>query len=103
MDGDDRRGWLFQQALRRVEPVDDVVAEYATAICGRPARRRDMPSDAADGGIGTVTWSIDGGVVVEFTAVASGRHRVAVYDVGLLRPVRQCLRSRHLIVGYESR
>ena len=103
MDGDDRRGWLFQQALRRVEQVDDVVAEYATAICGRPARRRDVRSDSSDGGIGTVTWSIDGEVVVELTAVANGQHRVAVYDVGLLRPVRQCLRSRHLIVGYESR
>ena len=103
MDHVDTRDWLFQQAVRRVAQVDDVVAEYATAICGRPARRRDVRSAAPDGDIGTVTWSIDGEVVVEFTAVAAGRHRVAVYDVGLLRPVRQCLRSRHLIVGYESR
>jgi hypothetical protein len=103
MGSDDRRGWLFQQALRRVAPVDDIVADYATSICGRPVRRRDVGPDADHGNIGTVTWTIDGDVVVEFTAVASGRDRVAVHDIGLLQSVRQRLRSRHLVVAYESR
>ena len=97
------RDWLFRRALRRVAPVDGVVADYATSICGRPARRREVRPGEADGGLGSVTWSIDDEVVVEFTAVASGRHRVAVYDVGLLRPLRQCLRNRRLLVDHRSR
>jgi hypothetical protein len=103
MGSDVRRSWVFQQALRRVDPVDDVVADYATSICGRPVRRREVAPDADHGDIGTVTWTIDGDVVVEFTAVAHGRDRVAVHDIGLLRPLRQRLRSRHLVVAYESR
>ena len=68
-----RRDWLFERAIRRVAPVDGVVAEYATSICGRPARRREVRPDGADDGLGTVTWSIDDEVVVEFTAMAAGR------------------------------
>jgi hypothetical protein len=103
LDGDRRRDWVFQRAIRRVAVVDGVVADYAAAICGRPARRREARLDEADDRLGRVTWSIDDEVVVEFTAVAHGRHRVAVYDVGLLRPLRQSLRNRHLVVDHQLR
>ena len=55
---------------------------------------------------GTTTIMEIGGYgedVVEFTAVVSGRHDVAVLEVGLLRPLRRVLRSRHLLVTYRSR
>ena len=102
LDAEQRRDWLFQRAVGRVAAIDGVVADYATSICGRPAQRRVTWPHADDGGLGTVTWSIDGDVVVVFTAVAGGRHRVAVYDVGLLRPLRRCLRNRHLLVEHRS-
>ena len=94
---------LFQRAVGRVAAIDGVVADYATSICGR--RRDDLSRGhpPTDGDLGSVTWSIDGDVVVEFTAAAGGRRRVAVHDVGLLRPLRQRLRNRHLVVEHRSR
>ena len=103
LDSEPGREWLFRRALRRVAAVDRVVADYATSICGRPARRRELRPDRADGDLGSVTWSIDHEVVVEFTAAAGGRDRVVVYDVGLLGPLRRCLRNRRLVVDHESR
>jgi hypothetical protein len=100
---DRRRAWLFDQATRRVACVDGVVAEYATSICTRAMRRRAELLPEADGRLGRVTWSIDHEVVVEFTAVSSGPHRVTVHDIGLLHPLRQTLRNRHLVVEHRSR
>jgi hypothetical protein len=98
--GDD---WLFERAVRRVDIVDEVVADYAVSIWGRPVRRRESRSDQVEGILGKVTWSIDDEVVVELTAVARGRHEVAVYDVGLLRSLRQSLRSRRVLVAHSIR
>ena len=100
MSSDD---WLFQRAVDRVDVVDGLVVDYATAVCGRPALRRVERLDLAPGCLGTVTWSIDGGLVVEFRGVARGRHTLVVYDVGLLRSLRQRLRNRHLTVEHRSR
>ena len=98
-----RDDWLFERAVRRADVVDRLVADYAVSICGRPVRRSTVRSDQAEGVLGKVTWSIDDDVVLERTAVEKGRHEVAVHDVGLLRPLRQSLRNRHLLVAHRSR
>jgi hypothetical protein len=98
--GDD---WLFERAVRRADVVDRLVAEYAVSICGRPVRRSQARTDQPAGVLGKVTWTIDGDVVVQLTAVEKGRHEVVVYDVGLLHPLRTSLRSRHLRVSHRSR
>ena len=101
VDATDR--WLFERAVDRVRVVDSIVAEYASAICGRPARRRDHPPDGSDGQVVGVTWSIDGDVLVTFSPSPRGRSVVTVHEIGLLEPVRKELRSRHLRVEYRSR
>ncbi len=103
MVADRREEWLFERAVRRAGAVDGLVADDAVAICGRPVRRREVRTSPVPGVLGQVTWSIDADVVVELTAVATGKHEVAVYDVGLLRPLGRSLRSRHLLVSYRSR
>jgi len=95
--------WLFARAVDRVRVVDSIVAEYATAICGRPARRRDHPPDESGVPDVGVTWSIDGDVLVTFSPSPRGRSVVAVHEIGLLEPLRTELRSRHLRVEYRSR
>jgi hypothetical protein len=100
-DATDR--WLFERAVDRVRAVDAIVAEYATAICGRPARRRDHPPEAADGSAVGVTWSIDGDVLVTFTPSSRGPSVVTVSEIGLLQPLRKQLRSRHLRIEYRTR
>ena len=100
--------WLFDRALDRVRVIDSIVAEYATSVCGRPARRRDHPPGRADeGGIDTddarVAWSIDGDVLVEFRPSPRGRGVVSIHEIGLLEPLRKQLRSRHLVVEYRTR
>jgi hypothetical protein len=92
--------WLFERAVRRVDAVDAVVADYATSICGRAAHRREVPPDGLDAG---VTWSIDGDVVVCFTPSQHGRSVVTVHEIALLQPLRKQLRSRHLAVEYRPR
>jgi hypothetical protein len=92
--------WLFERAVRRVDPVDAVVADYATSICGRAARRREVRPGGPDVG---VTWSIDGEVVVCFTPKQQGRSVVTIHEIALLQPLRKQLRSRHLAVAYRPR
>ena len=83
--------------------IDSIVAEYATVICGRPARRRDHPPDGSDISDAVVTWSIDGDVLVTFRPSSRGRGVVSVHEIGLLQPLRKQLRSRHLRVEYRTR
>jgi hypothetical protein len=97
--------WLFERAVDRVLVIDSIVADYATAICGRPARRRDHPPGGAVGGDDDprVTWSIDGDELVTFRPSRRGPGVVTIHEIGLLEPLRKELRSRHLMVEYRSR
>lgn len=94
--------WRFARAIGRVGVVDGVVAEHATAWCGRPYRRRDVRPLASAVELPGVTWSIDGDVVVELLYADHGPHRLVVHDVALLAPLRKVLRSRHVAIEHVS-
>ena len=94
--------WRFGRAIARVAVVDDVVAEHATAWCGRPYRRREVRPLESAVDLPGVTWSIDGDVVVELLYADRGAHRLVVHDVALLAPVRKVLRSRHVTIEHVS-
>ena len=101
---DDRRArWRFERAVARVAAVDEIVAEYATSYCGRPFRRRDTPPLASAVDLPGVTWTIEGDVVVELLYAEHGPSRLLVHDIGLLRPVRRAIRSRHVTVAHGLR
>jgi hypothetical protein len=101
---DDRRArWRFDRTIARVRVVDDVVAEYATAYCGRPFRRRDIPPLSSAIELPGATWSIEGDVVVELLYAGAGPSRLVVRDIGLLEPLRRALRSRHVTVEHSLR
>ena len=93
--------WLSERVLRRVAVVDAILADYATAICGRAVRRRELRPDGAAGPVAGVTWSIDGDVIVTFIP-ALRRRRVAVHEIGVLQPIRKQLRSRHVVVEHAG-
>jgi hypothetical protein len=94
--------WLFQRAVRQADIVEGLVADYAASDLGRRCRGVRCGWAPAEGLLGKVTWWIDNDVDVELAAVVSGPHEVAVYDVGLLRPLRQPLRTRHFLVAHRS-
>ena len=94
--------WRFARAIARVRVVDDVVAEHATAWCGRPYRRRDVRPLESAVDLPGVTWSIDNEVVVELLYADRGAHRLVVHDVALLAPIRKVLRSRHVVIEHVS-
>jgi hypothetical protein len=87
--------WRFARAVARVQPVEGILAEYATAVCGLPVRRTET-----HGAHPGVTWSIDGTVMVELVAEASGPDRLLVHELSLLGPVRKALRTRHLRIEH---
>jgi hypothetical protein len=101
--GSDRAAtWRFSRAVERVGAVDRIVADYATTYCGRPMRRYDVaPLESAVRFRG-VTWTIEGDVVIEFIPEDAGPGRLNVYEFALLRPVKQALRSRHIVINYVA-
>jgi len=94
--------WRFARAVARVREVDDVLAEFATSICGRPVRRVEAaPMRSAVQSPGVV-WSIDGDVMVEFLYEERGPSRLVVHEIALLRPLRKQLRSGHVTVEHRG-
>jgi hypothetical protein len=87
--------WRFTRSVARVQPVDAVLADYATNVCGLPVRRRENPPPRPG-----VTWSIDDAVMVEFVHAEEGPGRLLVHELSLLAPLRKKLRSRHLMIEY---
>jgi hypothetical protein len=84
--------WAFDRAVRRVERLDGLLADYATNVVGLPLRRADDPYG--------VTWSIGGERMVRLEIVADGPDRLLVHELALLAPVRRALRTRHLTITY---
>jgi hypothetical protein len=82
-----------------VQPVDAILADYATTTCGRPVRRQEhaLPTRTK----GYVTWAIDGDVMVEFLPALRGPGRLLVHEIALLAPLKKQLRTRHVTVEYS--
>ena len=97
MDPDRHRlSWRIERLRGAVEPaIAAVVADQATTYWNRPARR--SVSDAGDGVL--VEWSIDGARIVALEVGPTGPAHVTVHDLGALRPLRQRLRSRRVVIG----
>jgi hypothetical protein len=94
---DDAAAWRFTRAVRRVQPLEEILADHATNVCGHPVRRRE-----AHGARPGVTWSIDGEPMAELVVGPDGPDRLLVHDLSLLGPVRRALRTRHLVVEYAA-
>jgi hypothetical protein len=102
-DAEDRAAlWCFTRAVARVAAVDAVLADYATSICGRPVRRRDVGPLESAVSLPGVTWSIDGEVLVEFLPGDSGPGELIVYEIALLKPLKKQFRSRHFRIKYAA-
>jgi hypothetical protein len=93
----DPAAWRFTRAVRRVQPLEPILADYATNVCGHPVRRHET-----HGPHPTVTWSIDGDPMVELRIQPDGPDRLLVHDLTLLTPVRKNLRTRHLVIEYAG-
>jgi len=96
----DRRAWVFQRALARVEHVvEEIVADFATAYVGRPVQRLDvLPPRPLPG----VMWSIDGDLVVEFVHRPSAVDELFVHEVALLDVLKRRFRTRHVRVAHVT-
>jgi hypothetical protein len=94
--------WRFAQALARIEPtVAAIVAEQATSLWGRPARRHEVAS-GPDRPDRVVVWSIDDQTVVELRVAERGRATLVVGDFGLYSALDKALRTRHVEVRYAA-
>ena len=94
--------WRFARAVRRVRTAEPIIADYATSICGRPVRRREVAPLESAVQLPGVTWTIDGDVVVEFLPSDDRTaHRMLVYEIGLVRPLRKAIRTRHIEIEYR--
>jgi hypothetical protein len=94
--------WRFDRAIARLEPVDALLADYATAYCGRPVRRRDVGPMESAVELPGVTWSIEGDVMVEFLHNDEGPGRLIVHEFALLAVIKKQLRSRHVSIEYRG-
>lgn len=90
--------WRYRRAVARAAPIEAILADYATSICGRPVRRREVLPLTSAVELPGVIWSIDGDVMVELLVVDCERPRVVVHEIALLTPLRRALRTRHLNV-----
>jgi hypothetical protein len=104
-----RSDWHFARAVARVRPVEAILADYATTVCGLPVRRTERRGEngerGQDGerrGRPGVTWSIDGDVMVELVVSDDGPDHLLVRELSLLGPLRKALRTRHLRIEYGS-
>lgn len=96
----DRREWLFQRAVARVEPgVEEIVADFATSYVGRAVQRHDfLPPRPRPG----IAWSIDGDLVVEFVHRTSVPDQLLVHEVALLDVLKRRFRTRHVHVAHVT-
>ena len=96
----DRRAWLFERAVARVEAVvEQILAEYATSYVGRPVTRRDiLPPRQLPG----IAWSIEGELVVEFVHRETARDQLFVHQIALLDGLKRRFRTRHVQVDYVN-
>ena len=76
------------------------LADYATNICRRPVRRREVKPLESAVELPGVTWSIDGEIVVELFPNDGAPDRLVVRDIALLAPLKKVLRSRHVRIDY---
>ena len=90
--------WRFRRAVARAAVIEDILADYATSICGRPVRRREVLPMTSAVELPGVIWSLDGDVMVELLVVDGERPRVVVHEIALLKPIKQRLRTRHVRV-----
>src|SRR5262245_4467033 len=95
-----RREWLFERAVARVEAiVEQILADYATSYVGRPLTRRDIRPPRPLPGI---AWSIDGDLVVEFVHRESATDDLFVHEVALFDVLKRRFRTRHVRVSYVN-
>ena len=96
----DRREWLFQRAVARVEPgVEEIVADFATSYVGRAVQRHDfLPPRPLPG----MAWSIDRDLVVEFVHRESVPDQLLVHEFALLDVLKRRFRTRHVHVAYVT-
>jgi hypothetical protein len=94
--------WRYRRAVARAAAIEDIVANYATSICGRPVRRREVLPVTSAIELPGVIWSIDGDVMVELLVIDGERPRVVVHEIALLKPIKTALRTRHLAVELAS-
>ena len=96
----DRREWLFQRAVARVEPgVEEIVADFATSYVGRAVQRHDvLPPRPLPG----MAWSIDRDLVVEFVHRESVPDELLVHEFALLDVLKRRFRTRHVHVAYVT-
>lgn len=90
--------WRYRRAVARTAVIEELLADYATSICGRPVRRREVPPLTSAIELPGVVWSIDGDVMVELLVVDGERPRVVVHEIALMKPIKRALRTRHLDV-----
>ena len=92
--------WRFRRAVARVEAtVEEVVADFATSVVGRPVQRRDIvPPQPLPG----IAWSIDGDLVVEFVHRNHGPDHLLVHDVAVLDVLNKRVRTRHVEVQHVA-
>ena len=94
--------WRFERAVARVAVVDAILADYATAYCGRPLRRRDVKPLESAVELPGVIWSIEGDVMVEYLHDDDGPGRLIVHEPALLAVIKKQLRSRHVTIEYRG-
>jgi len=94
--------WRYRRAASRVSVIDGIVAEFATGICGRPVRRREVLPLQSSVEVPGIKWSIDGHLAVQFIHEPSDPDRLVVYEIALLRSVKKAIRSRHVRITYLS-
>jgi hypothetical protein len=86
--------------VRNVEAaMDEILAEYATTFCLRPVRRHEVRSDD-DSDRGSVMWSIEQQTMVELVHTQTGPDLIRVHEIGLVRQLKNQLRSGRVKVEY---
>ena len=94
--------WRFARAVERVAVVEAILADYATSYCGRPLRRREIAPLESAVEVASVTWSIEGDVMVEYLHNDDGPGRLIVHEFALLAVIKKQLRSRHVTIEYQG-
>ena len=84
--------------MRRVQPLEALLADYATNVCGLPLRRQENVDDDQP----SVTWSIDGEPMAQLLVTPEGPDRLVIHELSLLGPARKAVRTRHIQIDYPN-